>query len=94
MLRFPPYGQLSWRWLHNQTLIYSARLFYYLPSDHVVRRSVLWQPVCVKDQPGIIPSVELLVAALIRNDVRHGQELIRNSLERFKGPARNKLSIF
>ncbi|OQW90703.1 MAG: hypothetical protein BWK78_06380 [Thiotrichaceae bacterium IS1] len=71
---------------------WGARLFYYLPSDHVVRRSVLWQPVCVKDQPGIIPSVELLVAALIRNGVRQGRELIRNSLERFKPNCRDNFS--
>lgn len=35
--------------------------------DQRVRRWRLWEPVCVENQPAMIPSIELLAAALIRN---------------------------
>lgn len=63
---------------------WGSRLFYYLSSDHVVRRSALWQAVCVEGQPDIIPSVELLATALIRNGTLQGMRELTQSLVPFR----------
>jgi hypothetical protein len=37
--------------------------------DRMVRHWWLWQPACLEQQPIVIPSIELLAAALIRNGI-------------------------
>jgi hypothetical protein len=59
---------------------------FFRSPDYVIRRWWLWQPTCTAQQSvGVIPSVELLAAAIIRNGTpQNAQEILTNVLSRFK----------
>jgi hypothetical protein len=62
-----------------------ASTLFYRSYDDVVRRWWLWQPTCMKQQPGIIPSAELLAAAIIRNGTpQQTQEILSTALSPFQ----------
>lgn len=46
---------------------WGTAVFYRSIYDQYVRRWRLWDTVCIENQPAVIPSIELLAAALIRN---------------------------
>ncbi len=49
---------------------WASSLFFSSAKDHIVRRWWLWQPICTQQQePSVIPSIELLAAALIKNHI-------------------------
>ncbi len=64
---------------------WTSTLFLY-SYDHVIRRWWLWQPTCTAEKPGIIPSIQLLTAAMIRNNTtpQQTQEDIDKALAPFK----------
>jgi CHASE2 domain-containing sensor protein len=53
---------------------------YSFESKEIARRWFLWQPTCTKDQPGVLPSIELLVTSMIREC----REEVQNVLSQFK----------
>jgi len=63
-----------------------ASTMFFRSPDYVIRRWWLWQPTCTAQQSvGVIPSVQLLVAAIIRNGtLQNTQEILPNALSRFK----------
>ena len=70
---------------HSMPYVQWASSAFFRSSDYVIRRWWLWQPTCTSQQPGVIPSIELLAAALIRNEKpQENQELLTNALNRFK----------
>jgi CHASE2 domain-containing sensor protein len=48
---------------------WASVLFHRNYYDRMVRHWWLWQPACLEQQPTVIPSIELLAAALIRNGI-------------------------
>ena len=46
---------------------WASTLFFRDPYEHKIRHWWLWQSACTAQQPTVIPSIELLAAALIRN---------------------------
>jgi CHASE2 domain-containing sensor protein len=64
---------------------WAAPLWVRSPADGVIRRGWLWQPICTEKQPEMIPSTQLLAAAMIRFEAPQvAQESINNALTRFK----------
>jgi CHASE2 domain-containing sensor protein len=60
-------------------------------TDNVLRRWWLWQPICEKQElKEVIPSVELLVAALVRNNtVKEAKQQFKQLEEREKNKCSN-----
>lgn len=64
---------------------WGSPLFIRSSYDNVIRRWWLWQPVCADKQPQVLPSIELLAAAMIRHKTpEQAQESLNNALADFK----------
>ena len=64
---------------------WASPLFIRSSYDNVIRRWWLWQAVCVDKQPQVLPSIELLAAAMIRHKTpEQAQENLNNALADFK----------
>lgn len=62
---------------------WASTLFFRDSYEHKVRHWWLWQSACTAQQPIVIPSIELLVAALIRNNISQPDSL-EQSLQAFQ----------
>jgi len=51
----------------NSQYIHWASTLFDLERDNVLRRWRLWEITCTKNQPAVIPSIQLLAAALVKN---------------------------
>jgi CHASE2 domain-containing sensor protein len=51
----------------NSQHIHWASTLFDLERDNVLRRWRLWEITCTKNQPAVIPSIQLLVVALVKN---------------------------
>ena len=64
---------------------FSAPLLVRSSHDNVIRHGWLWQPICIEKQPEVIPSIQLLAAALIRHQTpQKALDSINNALAPFK----------
>lgn len=64
---------------------WASPLFLASTYDNVIRRWSLWQPICTDKQPQVIPSIQLLTAALIRHETpQQAQDNLDKALDRFK----------
>jgi len=64
---------------------WGSPLFLASSYDNVIRRWWLWQPICTNKQPEVLPSIQLLSAALVRHETpQQAQESLNNALSRFK----------
>jgi CHASE2 domain-containing sensor protein len=64
---------------------WASPLFLSSSLDNVIRRWWLWQPICTEKQPEVIPSIQLLAAAMIRLETpQQAQERISTALADFK----------
>ncbi|MDM8562963.1 CHASE2 domain-containing protein, partial [Candidatus Marithioploca araucensis] len=64
---------------------WASPLFLQSSFDNVVRRWWLWQPICTEEKPEVIPSIQLLAAAMIRLETpQQAQDKIKTELSRFK----------
>jgi CHASE2 domain-containing sensor protein len=64
---------------------WGSPLFLASSYDNVIRRWWLWQPICTNEQPEVLPSIQLLAAALIRHQTpQQAQEGLNSALSQFK----------
>jgi hypothetical protein len=57
----------------------------YMSYDEVIRRTSLWSPICIDEQPSVIASAELLATSIIRNGtLQQAQEILYNALAPFQ----------
>lgn len=62
---------------------WASALFHHNYYDRMVRHWWLWQPAYLEQQPTVIPSIQLLAAALIRNGISQ-QEHFEQTLKAFQ----------
>jgi CHASE2 domain-containing sensor protein len=66
-------------------LQWASPLFFLSADDPVIRHWWLWQPVCEHQQVRMMPSIELLVAALIRHETpEQAQAILAQTLSPFQ----------
>lgn len=70
---------------------WASPLFLQSDYDQIVRRWWLWQPICTEQQPGVIPSIQLLVAAHVLNSTPQPTE---KELEQIQQEVTDTLSKF
>jgi len=58
----------------------SARFYSFEEEKNLARRWELWESTCIKGQPGVLPSIELLAMAMIRDCT----ENMQNALSKFQ----------
>jgi len=64
---------------------WASPLFQASSYDSAIRRWSLWQAICTNKQPQVLPSIQLLAAALVRHKTpQQAQESLNNALSQFK----------